>query len=157
MRAANRWLWVLLLVVLGGALAVGASADATPRSNADRVTHLASRLRCPTCRSQSALESDSPAAEEIRAEIARRVQAGETDAEIQAYFADRFGQDILLAPRSSGVSGLVWALPVVVLVVATAGLGRALWRWRAGAGGPATDDDRALVARVLRREGPSEP
>ena len=57
MRPANRWVWAAMGVVLVVALAVGARDDGTPRTNAERSAHLASTLRCPTCRSQSALET----------------------------------------------------------------------------------------------------
>jgi hypothetical protein len=40
---------------------------------------------------------------------------------------------------------MVWALPVVVLVAAGAGLALAFRRWRGGGAARATDDDRALV------------
>jgi len=87
-------------------------------------------IKCPTCRSQSTADSDAPASQEIRAEILRRIDDGQSDEEIRAYFASRFGEQILLTPRSSGAAGLVWILPVVGLVAAAAGLTLAFLRWR---------------------------
>jgi cytochrome c-type biogenesis protein CcmH len=122
--------WLLMTVVLLSALAIGASAAGGPRTNAQRVQAIGETIRCPTCRSQSVAESDSPAAKSIRVDLARRVDAGQTDDEIRSYFAGRFGEDILLTPSRSGLTGLVWALPVVALVIAIFGLGFTFARWR---------------------------
>ena len=147
----RRWLpWGLLAVVLAGALAVGARDDDGPRTVAERADALAAELRCPTCRSQSALESDAEVSRAMRAEIRDRLAAGETDAEIRGYFVSKFGTDILLRPEAGGVSALVWALPVVALVCAVAGLVVAFRRWRPGAAS-VSDEDRRLVEEALRR------
>ncbi len=119
-----------MAVVLVVALAVGSRADASSRSPDERARSLAESIKCPTCRSQSVATSDAPAAEYIRAEIDRRIAAGESDDVIRGYFAGRYGDDILLSPPSSGLAGMVWVLPVAALVIALAGLGWAFVRWR---------------------------
>jgi len=151
-RTAPRrgWLsWGLMAVVLVVALAVGLRPDGSPRTTEERVHDLASTTRCPTCRSQSVAESDAPIAREIRADIARRVEAGESDGEIRDFLVGRFGQDVLLTPPASGVAGLVWVIPVVAVVLAAVGLAAGFRRWRARAPTEATDADRALVDRAL--------
>jgi cytochrome c-type biogenesis protein CcmH len=75
-------------------------------------------------------ESDSEASKAIRTEIERRIAAGQSNGEIRAYFAQTLGDDILLRPPSSGWAGLVWVFPIAGLVLATAGIGYAFWRWR---------------------------
>jgi cytochrome c-type biogenesis protein CcmH/NrfF len=50
------------------------------------------------------------------------------------------------------VASLVWALPVVAVVVALFALGVAFRRWRARPGVEVSDEDRALVERELQRE-----
>jgi cytochrome c-type biogenesis protein CcmH len=127
----TRWLpWMALAVVLAVALAVGASRRGSTTTEAARVTRITSEIRCPTCRGLSAAESDAKTAQAIRTEVAREVHEGRSDAQIEAYMADRYGQDILLRPPSSGLAGLVWVLPVVALVIAIAGLTVAFRRWR---------------------------
>lgn len=144
----RRWLpWVALVAVAAGALTVGARGGG-PATDAERARAIAERVRCPTCRSQSAAESDAPASRAIREEIARRVAAGQPDDEILAYFADRFGKDVILQPEGSGVAALVWALPVGAVVLGLAGLAVAFRRWRPGGAAP-TDEDRRLVGEAL--------
>jgi len=126
----RRWgSWVVLLVVIVGALVVG-TTDTGARTDEERIESIASSVRCPTCRGQSVADSDAIAAENVRREIARRVGEGESDDEIRSALAARFGDTIILTPPRSGVAGLVWVLPVAGLVVAVAGLVVAFRRWR---------------------------
>ena len=138
-----------LLVIV---LFIGAQGRSGPLTEAQRVKHIASEIRCPTCRNQSAAESDAAAAKAVRDEIDRRVRAGESDGEIVAFLVSRYGSDILLKPEGSGVASLVWVLPVVAVVVALAGLALAFRRWRARPGVEVSAEDRALVERELERE-----
>jgi cytochrome c-type biogenesis protein CcmH len=126
----RRWApWVLLAVVVVGALVAGTRDDGAV-TDAERVESIAESIRCPTCRGQSVADSDAPAASNVRKDIERRVAAGESDDEIRAALADRFGDSILLTPPSSGVAGLVWVLPVVALAAAAGGVVIAFRRWR---------------------------
>lgn len=147
---ARRLAWLALALVAVAALTVGALGDRGPSTNAERARHLASLVRCPTCRGQSALESDAAAARAIRTEIRRRVDEGQTDQEILGYLASRYGEEILLEPPASGIGAVVWALPAAVVVVAGAGLVVAFRRWGGAppTSGP-TDADRALVDTAL--------
>ena len=139
--------WGLLALVLVGALAVGSQGESGPPTEDQRVQRIASVVRCPTCRGLSAAQSDAPSAEAIRDEVRRRVQEGETDAQIKGYLESRYGEDILLQPRSR----LVWALPVMAGAAAVGGLVLVLRRRRVKPGLTASDADEALVAKALRR------
>ena len=122
--------WAALLVAAAATLAFGTVDDGPARATEDRVEDIASTIRCPQCRSQSAADSDASTAQAVRDEIAERVEAGESADEIRAYFASRYGDEILLTPPADGVGSLVWVLPVAATVVAAAGLGVAFVRWR---------------------------
>ncbi len=147
-RRRVAWVALGLVVVfaLGYAAFGGGSSSGTPAKQADTISR---GVRCPTCRGQSVAESAAPAAQAIRAEIRRRVDAGESRREIESYLEDRYGSDILLTPPSSGVGGLVWVVPIVVVVGAAAGLGLALQRWSRRSLAHATEADRALVEERL--------
>jgi cytochrome c-type biogenesis protein CcmH len=144
----RRWSWLLMAVVLAGALAVGLQPDDEPRTQEERVFALAETLKCPTCRSQSVADSEAPSAEAIRADIARRLAEGQDEDEIRDYLVGRFGEEILLTPSSSGLTGLVWILPVVAVVLAAAGLALAFRRWRRRPTVAVTEEDRERVARA---------
>ena len=132
------WVWAVMAAVVLVALVVGTRPDDTPRTNEERAHALADTLKCPTCRSQSVADSDAPVSKEIRTEINRRIEAGETDEAIRDYLVGRFGEDVVLTPAASGVTGLVWVLPVVLLVAGAFGLGVAFRRWRRRSSKPAS-------------------
>lgn len=122
--------WAALAVVAVAALVYGTVDDRSAASTEDRVQAVASTIRCPQCRSQSAADSDAPTAQAVRVEIAERIEAGESDGEIRAYFASTYGEEILLTPPAEGVGSLVWVLPVAATVLAAGGLAWAFLRWR---------------------------
>lgn len=144
----RRWApWFLMAVVVFFSLVVAATGDRSPRSEADRIDAVSSEVRCPTCRGQSVRESNAPAAQAIRGEIARRVRAGEDDEAIRAYLVSRYGERVLLTPPRSGIGALVWAMPAAALVIVAAAVAAALVRWRdASSGRGASESDRELVA-----------
>ncbi len=151
MAARRSWLpYLVILPVLALALLVGAMSDGGPPTAGERTARIAKQVRCPTCESISAAESDASASQAIRQEIRRRVDAGESDAEIRAFLVSRYGKDILLEPEAEGVSGLVWALPVVAVACASVGLALAFRRWRARRPAEASLEDRALVEQARR-------
>lgn len=151
--------WVLLGVVLVTALAVGAMGDAGPTSNRERVYEIAGALKCPQCAGQSVSESDAEIAREIRAQIATLVETTDlSDTEITDQLASAYAEEIRLEPPRSGVAGLVWLIPVLVVAAAVVGLVVAVRRWTADAPRHADEDDRELVeAELARRAGSAEP
>jgi cytochrome c-type biogenesis protein CcmH len=143
--------WVLMATVLGVGLVLAAFRDPGPRTVDDRINTVAETIRCPTCQGESVADSNAPTSREIRRDIALRVREGQTDEQIRAYYAESYGQDILLTPGSSGVVALVWVLPVVAATGAIAGLVVVFRRWSADSGEQATDEDRDLVEQALHQ------
>jgi len=143
-------MWALMALVLTGALAVG-NGRSGRQSDGQRAHDIATEIRCPTCRGLSAADSDAPAAQAIRDDILRRVQAGQSPSEIRGYLESRYGAEILLKPERRGVASLVWILPVVVLVAALAGMVLAFRRWRSRPHPPVSAADQELVDEALRQ------
>ena len=153
-RRLPLWIpWSVMAAVAVATLAVGSFGGDEPPTNAERVVALTRAIRCPQCAGQSVAESDVAISREIRRDIANRVEQGQTDADILAYYSSDtvFGPDALLAPPTEGVSALVWVLPVLVAIAALGALALAFRRW-ADSGTRSTDDDRALVERALAGE-----
>ena len=146
---SRRLTWGVLALVLVGALALGSRGRPGPPTEDQRVERITSVVRCPTCRGLSAAQSDAPSAESIRDEVRRRVQAGETDAQVKGYLVSRYGEDILLQPEAEGVGVLVWALPLVAGVAAVGGLVVVLRGRRVRPGRKASAADQALVEEAL--------
>jgi len=107
-------------------LAAGASAETMD----DRVYALARRLMCPVCVGQTVAESDSALAREMKAIIRQKLEAGESPDQILDYFVRQFGEGVLAEPRGGGAALLLYAGPLLALIV---GLGIAMIyirRWR---------------------------
>lgn len=145
--------WVLMAAAFAGLLAFGTLRESGPTTQQDRIDSISQRLACPTCSGESIFVSRAAAAESLRAEIARQVSEGQrTDDEIIAYIEARFGGQVLLVPRATGIDAVVWALPVAVFVAAVALLGMAFVRWRKREESGPSSADRRLVDDALGRD-----
>jgi cytochrome c-type biogenesis protein CcmH len=142
--------WGVVLAAFVVLMAVGITREPAPRTSGDRIDEISKRIACPTCDGESVYESRATASESIRAEITSQVNAGnQTDDQIIEFLADRFGGQVLLVPRATGIEALAWAIPVAVGIVAIAGLFVAFRRWRNEAVVAATDADRELVDEAM--------
>lgn len=147
-RSFRRWSWLIIVALVAVSLVRNAVDEGPPRTADDRVRAIAATIRCPTCSGQSVADSDSAAARSIRTEVATRVERGQSADEIRNAIASTYGDDVLLTPSASGLEGLVWFVPVLVLVLALAALSATLARWRSPMR-RATEADRALVDEAL--------
>ncbi|MCD9625118.1 cytochrome c-type biogenesis protein [Rhabdothermincola salaria] len=154
----RRWLpWAVLFVVVVSLLAFGSQGTTGEMTAQDRVTDLARTVACPSCGGESVADSNHPSSQEIRRDMALRIEQGQSDDEIRAYLVSRFGEETLLTPPSSGVGALVWVIPVVAVVIALTALVIVFRRWQHDpTARAATDADRALVADALRHRHPDD-
>ena len=105
--------WIAAALVAAAAFAYGAVDEGPPRTNADRVRGLAEDFACPVCAGQSVAESDVPVAREIRRQIAVWVDEGRSDAYIRNQLVAAYDVDIDYNPSGSGITSLVWILPLL--------------------------------------------
>lgn len=150
-------IWAGLAAIVGASFAIGATGDAArgPAADADRI---AAGFRCPVCQGLSVKDSDSPTARNIRADIGRRLSAGETADEVQQAYVDRYGEWILLRPGASGFAALVWAVPSAAVAGGSVALGAAFWSWRRrGTARLPTDEEREMVAAAASRVSVEQP
>ena len=95
------------------AFVYGAVDEGPPRTNADRAHALAQDFACPVCAGQSVAESDVPVAREIRRQIAVWVDEGRGDGYIRDQLVAAYDADIDYTPAATGLTSLVWVLPVM--------------------------------------------
>lgn len=114
----------------------------------ERVFELSRNLRCPVCTSESIADSNAQISIEMRNTIQEKVSAGETDAQIYAYFQDLYGDWVLLNPPKRGIHLFVWLLPIIAGVIGVTALILLVRRWLRTAATPIEADPDA-IARVL--------
>ncbi len=91
-------------------------------SEASRIAHLETLVRCPSCDDLSVAVSNETSAIAVRHEITQKVHEGQSDNEILTSLEAAYGTSILLSPPTSGLGVLLWIVPLVgvLLVVASA-------------------------------------
>ena len=142
-----------MLLLVGLLLVFGATRSGGPLTQQDRIDSIAKNLACPTCSGESVYVSRAAAAESIRTEVARQVGSGiRSDDEIITFIEQRFGGQVLLVPRATGLDALVWALPAAALVISMSFLVSLFARWRRSKPKPPTVEDEKLVNRALAQE-----
>ncbi|WP_372696469.1 cytochrome c-type biogenesis protein CcmH [Immundisolibacter sp.] len=109
--------WVLVVLWLPCAWAETVSED--PRQR--QVLEIAEQLRCAVCQNQSVAESQAELALDMRRTIAEQLAAGRSEAEIIAYFRDRYGDFVLMRPPAHGSGAPLWWAPLGLLALAGAG------------------------------------
>ncbi|MBV9706310.1 MAG: cytochrome c-type biogenesis protein CcmH [Chloroflexi bacterium] len=81
-----------------------------------RVQDVASQLKCPVCQAESVADSPSTLAQQMRAIIRHKLQAGQSEQEIIQYFVNSFGQQIVWSPPWQGFSLLAWLVPIALIL-----------------------------------------
>ncbi len=111
----KRWRPLLLVLVVVAILAAIWSyvMIATPPQKTldQKVQDVASQLKCPVCQDESVADSPSLIAQQMRAVIRQRLQAGESEQQVIDYFVSRYGQQILWSPPWQGFSMLAYLVP----------------------------------------------
>src|SRR5947208_16808072 len=79
------------------------------------ITDLESQLMCPVCHTLLN-DSQSTAAQRIRAIVSQRHAAGWSEARTRDYLVAQYGEEILAAPPKRGFDLLAWLVPAAVLL-----------------------------------------
>lgn len=94
-----------------------------------RTAQVASELRCPVCQGLSIQDSPSELSQQMRAVVKDQLRAGKTPEEVKAYFVSKYGEWILLEPKPHGFNILVYAMPVLLVLVGLGVIFVAVRKW----------------------------
>jgi len=122
-----------LLLALALAWAGNALAIDTERAFEDpvlqqRYESINRELRCLVCQNQTIADSNATLAADLRREVREMIAAGKTDDEIREFMIERYGDFVLYRPRMTAQNFLLWAAPVLLLLIAAAVLYRVIRR-----------------------------
>lgn len=80
-----------------------------------RFHQLTQSIRCVVCQNQNIADSSAPLANDLREKVYRMVLAQQSNADIENYLIKRYGEYILLKPRFSPLTFLLWLFPLIGL------------------------------------------
>src|SRR5437867_10485062 len=96
-----------------------------------RARALSKELRCMVCQNQSIDDSEAPLARDLRILVRERLQAGESDRQVIDFLVARYGEFVLLRPRFSWHTALLWFGPAAMLLIGACGIIVLARRYRA--------------------------
>jgi cytochrome c-type biogenesis protein CcmH len=113
-----------------------------------RARALSAQLRCLVCQNQSIDDSDAPLAKDLRTLVREQLSAGKSDEEIMAFVVARYGEFVLLKPRLTPGTILLWGTPFAVLLIAGGALLLRRRRVETAPEMPLTEAERQALQRV---------
>jgi cytochrome c-type biogenesis protein CcmH len=143
----KRLVLVLAVLCAGAAFAVEPSEMLPDPALEARAREVSQALRCVVCQNETIDESNAELAKDMRLMVRRRIMAGDTNAQVLQYMVQRYGDFVLLNPRFTGATVVLWAGPLLILILGGIGWYRVARR-RTGAPAPLTAEEAAHVAAL---------
>lgn len=147
-------LMVVLLTLLAPLQVLAVQPDevlADPALEA-RARALSKELRCMVCQNQSIDDSDASLARDLRILVRERLRAGDNDQQVLAFLTARYGDFVLLNPRFSPRTALLWLTPLGVLLIGALTLALAARRQRGSETALSVAEETRLAEILQRRE-----
>lgn len=79
---------------------------------------LIQEIRCVVCQNQNIADSNAPLANDLREKIYKMVVEKKSNEEIKNYLTKRYGEFILLQPRFTKMTFILWLFPLFGLALA---------------------------------------
>ena len=146
--------FVLILAFAAPAAAVNPDEVLDDPALEARARTLSLEFRCLVCQNQSIDDSNAELARDLRLLVRERLVQGDSDQDVIEYVVSRYGEFVLLKPRFSMQTVLLWGAPVAIFLIgATVMLvssrGRDNSVAKAGGGG-LTEAEQSELAKLLK-------
>ncbi|MFT8542337.1 cytochrome c-type biogenesis protein CcmH [Acetobacter sp.] len=133
-------------------LAVDDPSEMLPNPQQEaRAQAIGAQLRCLVCQNESIEDSSAGLARDLRRVVREHVAKGENNQQVMDWMVSRYGNFIRLKPAFSPGTLLLWAMPVLALLM---GIGTAFLFYRRRAAAPPppplTEDEKARLARLTK-------
>jgi cytochrome c-type biogenesis protein CcmH len=102
------------LICVWAALGLQVAAQ-TPTPN--DINEIAKGLWCPLCNGVRLDNCELRACVQMKEVIGEKLDAGESEEQIRAYFVEQYGDVVLGAPSTEGFNRLAWILPILAVVL----------------------------------------
>jgi cytochrome c-type biogenesis protein CcmH len=130
------------LSTMTSALAVDTQAAFADPVQQARYENITRELRCLVCQNETIADSSATLARDLRREVRRMIEEGQSDEQIRTFMIDRYGDFVLYRPRMTARNFLLWAAPALLLL-AGGTVALIYIRRRAAEADVETDTDRA--------------
>ena len=148
---------VLVLSLARAAWAGDAAPVAADPVLEDRVTAVASELRCLVCQNQTLADSNAPLAVDLRNQIRERMQQGASERDIIGFMVERYGDFVLYRPPFKATTLLLWIGPIALMIAGLAALYYRIARRRREVAKPElSGEERARAAALLAGDTDAE-
>jgi len=87
------------------------------RSQEVRFQNLLEELRCPKCQNQNIIDSNAPISKDMRERVYLMMQEGASNEEITNSLVARFGEFVRYKPKLESRTLLLWATPVLAVLI----------------------------------------
>jgi cytochrome c-type biogenesis protein CcmH len=124
MRPLTFLLTALLLLANLPARAIAPEEALADPAQQAAYEHLTNEVRCLVCQNQTIADSTAPLAVDLRREIRRMLEAGQSEEQIKTFLLERYGDFVLYRPRWQTNTAMLWLAPGLLLLIGAA----ALWR-----------------------------
>ena len=155
MNGLLRALVLAIGVLFGGfpALAVTPGEMLADPVLESRARALSAELRCLVCQNQSIDDSNADLARDLRVLVRERLSQGDSDEAVLDYVVSRYGEFVLLSPRISARTVLLWGAPLTILLIGAAAIAMSA-RTRAASRETArlSPEEEAEIARLTGRD-----
>jgi cytochrome c-type biogenesis protein CcmH len=108
-----------IVAILIAAMAPAALGDPAQEARAQA---LEMEIRCVQCENEPIAQSTADIAADMRRLVRERVAAGDSDAEIRAYFRQRYGDFVLFRPPWDARTWALWGAPFLLIAAGLAGV-----------------------------------
>jgi cytochrome c-type biogenesis protein CcmH len=123
-----RWLTLITLLLMAPVWAIDPSevmADPEQQAMYETITQ---EVRCLVCQNQTIANSTAPLAADLRREIRRMIEEGQSEADIKEFLVERYGDFVLYKPLFRKWNLVLWLGPGVLLLVGLIALSRIVGR-----------------------------
>lgn len=154
MRFIKAGLVSLMLVLMAGpGVAVQPDEMLDDPVLEDRARELSKGIRCVVCQNESIDESNADLARELRLVVRERLVEGDSNEQVLDYLVERYGQFVLMKPRTDGWNMVLWLSGPALFLIAL-GVGAAYIRNRSNSVAPTeaalSDAERKRLEELLK-------
>ncbi len=117
----KRRAFLIGLIAAGPALALDPREMLSDPALEARARALDHEIRCVKCQSEAVSSSNAEWAVDARRSIRELIDGGASDAEVRAWFVERYGEFVLMDPPKTGSNLALWLAGPAMMAIAVLG------------------------------------